>query len=225
MVNKITNYLKQEDSKLICVKKCTITLDMSDYEKGNNIRIDEDKIWVKSLVSEIEFDDIMFKLILDYSVNIEINKIEKTKEFIKLTYEPNDIILGTITEANQMKGQVQYIERLISGNEVYKDVDHFLMKLFKIYGPISDMDLVHLEVLASQMLRDKSDTTLPARLGKIWNPTLINMKKVVFNSGFINGLCFENINEAIKTGLLGGETLEPSIIEKVLTGTLVEEKK
>ena len=41
--------------------------------------------------------------------------------------------------------------------------------------------------------------------------------------GFVNGLAFENINDAIKTGLISEESGDPSIIEKVMTGSLVDE--
>jgi hypothetical protein len=86
------------------------------------------------------------------------------------------------------------------------------------------MDSVHIEVLLSQALRDKSNPSIPARLGKKWNPTMINIKQIVFKTSFIQGLAFENVNEAIKTGLITEEGGEPSILEKVLTGTLVEKK-
>ena len=86
------------------------------------------------------------------------------------------------------------------------------------------MDSVHLEILLSQCLRDRANINLPARLGKKWDPMLVNIKKVVFSSGFVQGLAFENVNEAIKTGLVSDDIMEPSIIEKILTGELVERR-
>jgi len=56
------------------------------------------------------------------------------------------------------------------------------------------------------------------------NPIMINIKQIVFKTSFIQGLAFENINEAIKTGLITDDGGDPSILEKVLTGTLVEKK-
>ena len=51
------------------------------------------------------------------------------------------------------------------------------------------------------------------------------MKQVVFKTSFIQGLAFENINESIRTGLITEEPAEASVLEKVLTGTLVETEK
>lgn len=227
MPKKITNYLYQTESKLFTKLDCMLTLSMEEYTNDDNLRIDEDKIWVSSLISKVEFSDISFNIILDYPVNIqyEEDQIQQTKDYIKIKYNKDDQILDTISDTEQMKKQVQYVERLISGKEVYSGVEHLLQKLYKVYEKNSNFDLVHFEVLLSQCLRDKSNLTLLARLGKTWNPQLINIKKVVMNSGFISSLCFENIGSAIQVGLTGGETLEPSVIEKILTGTLVESKK
>ena len=41
----------------------------------------------------------------------------------------------------------------------------------------------------------------------------------------MHGLAFENTGLAIKTGLITEQKMEPSIIEKILTGTLVEKEK
>ena len=122
-----------------------------------------------------------------------------------------------------------YVERLISGREVFKDVDHLLMKLVKIYSPpVADMDLIHLEILISQCLRHKDNLTYPARLalakGK-YTPILGNIKKDVFASGFLQGLAFENIGVAIIGGLTSDVKTPASVIERLMTGELVEKKE
>jgi hypothetical protein len=87
------------------------------------------------------------------------------------------------------------------------------------------MDSVHLELVISQALRDKSNPSLPARLGKVWDPVLVNIKKDIFSSGFLQGLAFENVNQAILTGLISSGELPESIIEKLMSRNLVEIKK
>jgi len=83
------------------------------------------------------------------------------------------------------------------------------------------MDIVHLEVLISNVLRDRSDTSIPARLGKTWDPIMINFKEIVFTTGFVHSVAFEDIRKAVWTGLTADRTFEPSILEKVVTGKLV----
>jgi hypothetical protein len=223
---KLSNYLNQIESTLIALKKGKLTLSFEDYNVGDNLFINEDDkmIRVKSLISIIEFEDgSKFDLILDYSVEIIVNeKLENDKKIITIFFNEHDKIIEVPLSKEDIKGQVLYIQRLLGGRELYKDIDHLFLKLYKVYAPISDMDLVHLEVLLSQCLRDKNNPMIPARVGSDpMHPVMINIKTNVFNSSFVQGLCFENVGKAIKTGLLSNGELEPSILEKVLTGSLV----
>ena len=116
---------------------------------------------------------------------------------------------------------------MIGGREIVKDASHLFRKLFRVYTvqAKSTMDCVHLEVLVSQSLRDTEKPRYPARLGKTWNPTLVNIKSTIFSEGFVQALAFENINKAINEGLISEEREEESILEKVMTGNIVEETK
>ena len=226
MSNKISNFFEQQGNILRCKKDCKITIDLSYYSSGDNIIITDSVIWVKSLISQVEFEDVIFNLILDYAIQLRIEHIIKHgKESIELDYRKDTIVLESPMEAVEIKQQVAYVERLIGGKEVTKDPSHLFKKLYAIYGPSSSMDIVHMEVLLSQCLRDRGNPSRAARLGKTWDPVMVNIKKNIFSSGFLQGLGFENINEVIKTGLISDTDLEPSIIEKLMTGTLVEKKE
>jgi hypothetical protein len=130
-----------------------------------------------------------------------------------------------LLKKQDLKEIVLYVERLISGKERFKNIDHLFLKFYKIYADISSMDLVHMEVLISQVLRDKNNVVIPARIGSDpMHPVLINLKKNVFNSDLLVGLAFENVNAAINTGLINDTEMPPSILQKLLTGNLVEKK-
>ena len=130
-------------------------------------------------------------------------------------------------QKQDQKEIVLYVERLISGRERFKDINHLFLKFFKVYGgDISSIDLVHMEVLISQVLKDADNPVIPSRVGRDpLHPVLMNIKKNVFNSGLLQGLAFENVNAAINTGLINETELPPSILEKLLTGTLIEKKE
>jgi len=226
---KISQYLQQSDDKLIATKKCTLTIEMNDYHLTDTIEIkDRDAIiWVKNLICKAEFDNIVFNMILDYPVELQIIRMEKIgKEKIILNYIPQDIILTIPFTTVEIKEQVNYVKRLLGGREMYKDPTHLVKKIFNVYGgSISDLDLIHLEVLASQVLRDKKNHAIPARLGKPWDPIMANIKTDVFNTSFIQGLEFENVGKAIDTGLTTSQEGEPSIMEKIVTGELITRRK
>jgi hypothetical protein len=226
---KLSKYLTQTENTLVARLPCVVTIGLSDYRMNDNIQIKEPEgiIWVSSLLSKIEFDDIVFNLILDYPVELQIKEMEHVpKEKIVLTYKPNDVILDVPFSTVEIKQQVSFGERLLGGREVYKSPEHILKRIMDVYGgSMSDMDLVHFEVLISQAIRNRSDPSLPARLGKKWDPAMMNIKQTIFNVGFLQGLEFENVRKAIDTGLTTAQDLEPSVLEKLATGELVQRRK
>jgi len=227
-MSNIRKYLKQVENSLYCLEPCSIFIDLETYDIGDNLIINEDENYIElnGLLSKIEFSDITFDLILDYPVIIKYNEIFKTKESIKLLFYKDNEILEVPLQRQDLKEISLYVERLLGGRERFKDVNHLFLKFYKIYSEISNMDLVHMEVLISQVLRDKKNPVLPARVGSDpEHPQLLNIKKNIFNSSLINGLAFENVGTAINTGLITTTELEPSILEKLLTGTIVERKE
>jgi len=230
MVTKsvIVSNIAQQENTLVAKNDCILTITIGDYPNSGDLRVNAERTYLsaKGLVCRAEFPNAIFSIILDFPVEIPIYKMEQIgKEFYKLYFKKNSTILETSLEHEDMKKQVQYTQRLLSGREIFKDANHLFIKLFRVYGPLRSADAIHLEVLISQVLRDKGHLEMPARLAKRWDPVLINMKQVVFKTSFIQGLAFENINESIRTGLITEEPAEPSVLEKVLTGTLVETEK
>jgi len=219
----------QRENLLYAKTDLVMTIDVDEYPMPDDVIInDEDnKIFAKSLVATVQSDKGDFNIILDYTVVIQYldNMEYLDKRYIKLTYKADDLILETPMEADITKELLRYAQRLIGGKVVYKDVNHLYLKLLKVYGDLRSMDSIHLEILLSQVLRDKTNDSIPARLGKKWDPTLMNIKSVVFKTSFIQGLEFENINKAIEVGLITKEPEEQSILEKILFGTLVVDKK
>lgn len=217
-------YLKQEDNKLIVKKPCKITLDLTNYNLNDNIQINNSNVWVNHLVSKIEFEDTIFNILLDYPIELQKINMEKDKFYLTLSYNTNDMLLSVPFQSTHIKEQVNYVGRLLGGRVIYKDPSHMISKILKIYGgKVSNLDLVHFEVLISQVLRDKTNKALPARLGKKWDPVMMNIKTTVFQSGFVQGLAFENINAAIETGLITEDIMPPSLLARLVTGDLTEQ--
>jgi hypothetical protein len=226
MATKLSDYIIQKDNDLFCKDDCELKIDLTKYSIDDNITIDEEEsiIWVKNLMALLIYKEFEFDIILDYPVNINIEgDFEYVKKnYIKLIYMKGQKICSLTSETASVKEQIPYIERLLGGKELYKNSAHILRKLTAM-GPFSGLDTVHLEVLISNCLRDSNDTSIPARLAKVWNPKLINIKEIVFSTSFIQGLEFENVGKAINTGLIQDDA-PPSILEKIMTGELVTTK-
>jgi len=225
---KIQNFFKQIENNLYCLDTCKMTINLETYTIGKNLVINEEEnsIYLNGLISKVEFPEDSFSLILDYPIILKYSDITKTKESIKLIFNKDTEILEVPLQKQDLTEIVLYVERLISGKERFKDINHLFLKFYKIYSDISSIDLVHMEILISQVLRDKNNPVIPARVGPNPNdPVLMNIKKNVFNSGLLQGLAFENVNAAINTGLINETELPPSILERLLTGNLVEKKE
>lgn len=225
---KIRDFLYQIEESLYCTEICFLTLSLEDYTIGYNLIIDENAntIYVDSLLSKIYFEKSSFDLILDYPVILNYETIEKRKEDVKIYFGEDSKLLEVPTQKQDIREIVLYLERLLGGREKFKDIEHLFLKFYNMYSKeISNMDLVHMEILISQILRDKNNASIPARVGSDpEHPQMANIKQHVFNTGFFQGLAFENIGKAISTGLISTTELEPSILEKVLSGTLAKEK-
>lgn len=219
---ELLQYFKQDEANLISSSKMKMIIDLNDYFSDDyEIDSDENNIWMKSLISKIYVDNKIIDVILDYEVNLNSIQCVITKESIELQFEESDKILTTTLEKSDLKELVRYVERLMIGKEIFKDPDHLFVKMYRVYGPIADSDVVHFEILLSQCLRSKQNLSFPARVVEPYDPIMMNLRKVVFNSGFFQGLAFENLNGAIENMLTNEEELEPSILEKVFTGKLI----
>lgn len=222
----VKKYLTQINNVVACNKSCTVNIDLANYKKGDSIEITDETISVKSLICNIIFDDFNFTIILDYPIDIFIyEEMEKKGNIIQLKFNKDARLFELPVEGMQKAVQVNYVERLIGGKEVFRDAEHLFKKLFNIYAPVSSADSVHVEVLLSNCLRFKDNPAIPARLGPRWDPVLLNIKTIIFSSSLSQGLAFENINKAISTGLITEQIFEPSILERVLSGELTSKRK
>jgi len=222
----IRKSVKQVEYDLICSEDGVLHIEMENYEPGDDIIINDDtkSVWVKNLISKYTLSSgESFNIVIDSPIILQtIKAIINEKEFIDIEYSAGDTIGQIPIEQEEMTAAITYLRRLVGGKETFFDTQHLLMKIYKILEKHTSMDLVHFEVLLSQCLRDKDRPILPARIGKDPDhPIMASIKKNIFTTGIIGGLGFENISKALENGLVAKFELEPSILEKVLLGTIL----
>lgn len=218
---RIKDYLYQDRNTLICKKSCSLTVPLESYSVGENMTIQNGEVWVSSLISTIDFDDIEFDIVLDYPIIIKADDMIKESTKIVFSFIANSVILESSMGGEISKEQIIYVKRLLSGKEIIRDPSHLLKKLYGVYGPVSSMDLVHLEVALCNLLRNSDDLSIPARLKQPYNAKLININSIPFVESFLSGIEFERITKAIETGLITDRPKDPSALEKILLGELV----
>jgi hypothetical protein len=169
---------------------------------------------------KISYDDYEFDVTIDNKIKIDLKnkKVKQNDKLITIEYDKDSDVFDCLPTTEVFSEQVKIISSLLSGRLPWKSPDHFLMKVYEQYKSLNFCDLVHLEILVSNLLRDKGNPSYPARLNKNYNPTIINLKKIPHTESWLQGLNFENPKESITTGLLYDRPLDETILEKLVTG-------
>jgi len=219
----LSRYISNDENSISCKQDCILIVDVTDLKMNidDDFYYNEDtkKIVFKAIVAKLKIDSIEIPIMLDYVIEADItNLTNQTKEELEFKFLKGSTILYTSLEDTSMTGLARYLDRLIGGRIKFYNVEHLLSIIYQQYRDISPLPVISYEVLISQILRYKADPRLPARLGKKWDPVLMNLKKTVYNEGFLQGLAFENMNEAIRNGLTQDTGSDTTVLEKVFTG-------
>jgi len=219
----VSRYVSNDENSISCKQDCILFVNVVDQKMSpdDDFYYNEDtkKIVFKALISKLKIGDIEIPIMFDYIVEADITNLKnQTKEELEFHFIKGETILYTSLEDTSMTGLSRYLDRLIGGRVKFYNVEHLLSIVYQQYRDISPLPVVAYEILISQILRCKDDPRKSARLGKTWNPELLNLKKTVYNEGFLQGLAFENMNEAIRNGLVQETGSDATVLEKVFTG-------
>jgi DNA-directed RNA polymerase beta' subunit len=213
---------RQEKSKFISNVDGEIEIDISEYEDPHTDIIQTSE--------KLNLNYAYFKIkYLSYTTEVTIdNKIEillKDKQFnesegvIRIKFPKNSIVFDCLPTAEIFSEKVKIIEAILSGRTPWRNADHFCMKIYDIYSTLStDADMVHFEILASNLLRDAGNPSYPARLNKNYNPVVGSLKSVPGLESWLQAFAFENPKQAITNGLIYDRPTDETILEKIITG-------
>lgn len=167
------------------------------------------------------FDTFDYDVILDVPLNIDLNGKKVTQDEYSITIEfgEKNIIFNVPPTADVFKNKVKVIDSLMSGRQPYKDPNHFFMKIYDQFSELTNGDLVHMEVLVSNLLRDRSNPSYPARLNANYDAIVGSLKKIPSLESWLSSLNFENFNQSITTGLIYPRPESESLLEKIVTGS------
>jgi hypothetical protein len=141
-----------------------------------------------------------------------------------LTYGKNDKIINVKSEPKDYTKLGKKMDNLVGGKTPWVDPSNLLLKFIKgLYVLEEGYDIVHIEVIVSNILRNSKDPKKPARLVEPYDPKLLSIKKLPGVISWPLGMLFEDITKAISTGLVSDRS-PSSPIEKVGFGeTLVDD--
>lgn len=216
-ITEFSPFLDIKKNEIYAKKLCTIIINREDYDDIPDMLIDaEDKYILPGIIeiiigSEKKLDNTI-TLPFNYKVNlVKPSDLDVDGKIITLRYEPGELMIYAKYIENKIDPSV--IDKLFEGRHKFLSTPETLLNSLREH--LSTLDIVHLEVVISNMFRDKKDTTKPARLTDYKNYVIIGQKQIPFIDSWLSGLIFENINKSIENGLINKKTVQGNSIEQL----------
>ena len=201
-------------NKITTRVECIITIDEREYD--DRTYIEGSKIITLPGILQFyvpKYEDYV-QISLTYQIDLwKTNNTFREKNTISITYDEGDTILSKDYVPDEV--DIGLLIRLLQGRIKYVKDPKILLNM--LHDILPDIDLVHLELIVSNMFRDEKDLNKKCRsTGKYENCTILGQQKQPFQDSWTSSMAFQYIDRAINTGLVGGKDAERNPIEKVL---------
>lgn len=211
----ISNFVSVEEKQVVAKTPLTITINMTEYNDDSLIDTGDHYLIPGLLNCEYHGEEKSENFFFPYNFNVELMKPDNIKKYrsdLILEYEEGDVLFKRdmyIKDVNpyvvtkMLDGVIKYIKDPVILVDVLKD-------------EVPGIDLVHLELIVSNIFRQENDNEKYARLNNYKDPVIIGCKKLPSVDSWISALAFEDINKATKTALAKGKHAKMDPIEKIV---------
>ncbi len=208
-------YFDIRKNEIIAKVSCTISIDQDEYDDISLID-SGDKFQIPGILT-VQIGEIPHLSFVTLPIGIVVDLIKPTDyqsegHIITMNYEPGEVIMKQDYYSDNFNERVMM--RLFEGGAKYITNPETLV--MTMHDKLPGIDLCHIELIVSNMFRDADDTTKPARLSGYKHVEIMGQKKLPFATSWLNALAFENINRAIKVGLMEGKDAKLDPIEKIV---------
>ena len=210
------------DNKLVNLQNCRVIIDKKYYKDKKDLYTDDQNVLRMSFgyFTINAGYDIDVTIDNKIAINLANCQVTETDDSYSLVFnKPNVIVFEAVPTPDIFSQIVKMVDGLMSGRQPYKNADHLCKKIYDIYNSQgAGCDMVHFEVLVSNILRDKSNPSYPARLNpKEYNPTSVSLNSISKLESWLQAFEFQDPKEAITTGLLYPRPTNETILEKLVT--------
>lgn len=211
----LKKFIDVQPKKIIAKTNCTIILDQNEYDESSLIDVG-DKLLIPGILN-LYVGDLSENNFVTFPFNfpVDLNKPEDYKQDGKtliLRYTPGEVIISK--DYYNKETDPSIINRLLDGSIKYINSPEVLLDA--VHEQLPTLDLIHVELILSNMFRTKGDLTTPCRLKDYSDFEIVGIKKLPFLNSWLTGLSFEDPNKAIKLALLSEKDADMNPIEKVL---------
>jgi len=199
---------------IIAKKTCSININKNDYDPRTFVESTSYIIMPGILQFYVPEHDDYCQLSILYSIRlIKSIDIKYEKNNIIIGYSPDDTVIKS--EYSTSEPDIGFLIQLLNGRVKYISDPKILLNM--VHSILPEVDLVHLELIISNMFRQNDDLNTRCRLsGNYKNSTLLGVSAQPFQDSWASAMSFHHINKAIKNGLIQGKDCEENPIEKVL---------
>jgi len=204
-----------QKNRIICVIPCQIMIDENDYDERSFIE-QTNKFSLPGILDfYVPSKDTTVQFAVTFLVNlIKTTNIEKNRKITTIHYNTGDVVIEK--DYVDIKTDIGLLTRLLHGNIKYVNDPKTLINM--IYDIIPSVDLVHIELIISNMFRRKDNLSERCRIkGNYNNAVIIGQKNQPFQDSWLSALAFQYIDKAITQGLIQGKNSERNPIENIIT--------
>ena len=200
--------------EIIAKEDLTISIDPHEYDEKTLVE-HSDKYVLPGFIDlqHGTLDPRFYHFPFNFEVDLmKPDNIQMNRRIINLNYSIGETI---IFKEKYIKGvNPAIITKILDGGTRYTKDPKLLLDM--LISELDGIDSCHLETIISNMFRSEANKKLPARLNNYKDPVIIGVKQSAFVDSWLSGLAFENINKAVKNGLVGQEDAVMNPIEKIL---------
>lgn len=230
--DKHTSYVKErlEQVKNELITRADFTqviIHKNAFKNKFKIKKEYQNIMLPSGYFDMVIDDLKMEIGTENIVKLYTDKVEveENDEQIIIVYPKGEKILEIKPVYLDAVARANLLDTLFGGRSPWNSPEQLYMKIYDMLGGLANWDSVHLEVILSNILRNKHDTRYPARLLLPYEPITLGIKELPGVISYPLGLGLENFQKSVGVGLYSDRGTI-SDIEKVLFGEpLVDPKK
>ena len=214
-INDVLNIKKHE---IRAKYKSIIYIDQKIYDNNTITETSTDYIIPGLIDIHVPKFKDKCQIITPYNINIlKPSQIIENKNIIELYYGPEDLIIHQKIYNKNI--DMSLIIKLFEGRAKHiLNPDLLLITLFNQLKNLSGVDLVHIELIISNMFRMKDNPKIKCReTGKFNNSVIIGQTAQPFIDSWLSSLGFMYIDKAIEQGLTKGEKATMNPLERIMT--------
>lgn len=223
---KVEKRVKQKDDSIYSdADYAMISIDKTIFDK-TPFKREEDKLILPAGYFELDVEDLKLRSSIEQETTVHLSdSVEENDTHIDIIYGKGERMYTVISAPKDYTKLAQVMDGLVSGKSPSFDPESLYLKFMRsLYAFEEPYDSVHIEVIISNILRNKKDPQKPARLVEPYEYEMFSIKTLPMIISYPLGIGFENFGKAVQYGMISDRS-PSSPIEKVMFGeTLVTDK-